>query len=128
MDIRTPDQYYTEQLTPSTGNVQSNDLEKCLELSMIEYINKSLIDQELIYSELYSKYKKILIKYEKLNKYDDTIREFTSYIEPIIDEYCRHKQSISLDNESYLKMMATVNSIRLTTEEKELMSHLFSKY
>lgn len=132
MDYRTPDQYYSEQLIDNNQingqiSVQSNELERCLEISMIEYIEKSMIEHELKYSNLYSKYKQILLKYEKLNKYDSSIRDFTSYIEPIMHEYCQNGQSIEVDIKTYTNILGIINSIRLNTEEKELMHQLFSK-
>jgi hypothetical protein len=128
MEYREPDQYYNEQLTTDTLNYSSNDLEQCLELSMLQYIEKSMVDQQIKYSELYSKYKQILLKYKRLNYYDSTIRDFTSYIEPIMDEYSKHGIPVKLDDDTYKHIISIVNSIRLTEEEKELMNQLFSKY
>jgi hypothetical protein len=126
---RIPDSYYTEQLVQQQLTISSeDDVERCLQLSMVEYIEQSILNQETKYTELYSKYKTILLKYKKLNQYDSTIRDFTSYIEPIVDEYCKHSISIELDEESYLNIINIIQSIRLTTEEKELMFQLFSKY
>lgn len=125
MEYRNPDSYYSEQLSPSP--YVSDDLQTCLQLSMNQYIEEQTLNAELKYSELYSKYQKILLKYRKLNCYDSTIKDFTSYIEPIMDEYSRTGISIQLDDATFTTMMATVNSIRLNTEEKQLMNQLFSK-
>ncbi len=131
MDYRTPDQYYSEQLVGSNPvqphTVQPNELEQCMQLSMLEYIEQSIVDNQMKYSELYSKYKQIISKYKRLNRYDSSINDFTSYIEPIIDTYCQTNVPIELDVTSYTNIMALVNSIRLTKEEKELMTQLFSK-
>ncbi len=128
MEYRPPDEYYSERLVEPPRIEYPNELEECLKLSMIQYIEKNMIDHELKYSEIYEKYKKILLKYRRLNQYDSKIKDFTSYIEPIMDEYARHRIPIQLDDESYHNIMSIVNSIRLTQEEKELMNQLFSKY
>ncbi len=129
MEYRPPDEYYWDRLIEPTNQIPNpNELEECLELSMLQYIEKSMLDHELKSSELYEKYKKILLKYNRLNQYDTKIKEFTSYIEPIMDEYSKHHISIQLDEESYQSIMNIVNSIRLTQEEKDLMNQLFSKY
>lgn len=128
MEYRTPDQYYSEQLIDNNQSIREpNELEKCLELSMLEYIETSLLQHELKSSKLYSKYKQILLKYEKLNKYDSSIRDFTSYIEPIMYEFSQTGLPVELDSISYNNLFVTINSIRLTVEEKELMTQLFSK-
>jgi len=129
MEYRQPDQYYNDRLIGNSydGN-HPNELEECLRLSMEQYIENSIMDQQLKYTELYEKYKKILLKYQRLNRYDSTIQEFTSYIEPIMNEYAMNGNPIGLDHESYQNIMVTINSIRLTEEEKSLMNQLFSKY
>jgi hypothetical protein len=126
MEYRQPDQYYSDRLVGNT--TIPNELEECLQLSMIQYIEDSIIDHHLKYSELYEKYKKILLKYQRLNQYDSSIKEFTSYIEPIMNEYSMHGNPIQLDEESYQNIMVTIHSIRLIEEEKTLMNQLFSKY
>ncbi len=128
MEYRPPDEYYTERLVqPTRIPPNPNELEECLQISMIQYIEQSMLEHELKSSELYEKYKKILLKYKRLNQYDSKIQDFTSYIEPIMYEYSKHGISIPLDDETHQNIMAIVNSIRLTQEEKELMNQLFSK-
>lgn len=128
MEDREPDTYIHERMIDDIQHpIHNNEIEECLQLSMLQYIETSILDHELKYSELYEKYKQILLKYKRLNQYDSKIKEFTSYIEPIMDDYSKHGISIQLDNESYNNMLLIINSIRLSEEEKELMTQLFSK-
>jgi hypothetical protein len=128
MNYREPDSYIHQRLVNNPTISSYDELEQCLEISMLQYIENSIIDYEVNYIELYEKYKQILLKYKRLNQYDSKIKEFTSYIEPIMDEYSKHGIPIQLNQESYINMMSIINSIRLSEEEKELMNQLFSKY
>jgi hypothetical protein len=128
MNYRQPDPYIQQRLVNNPSTSSSNELEECLQISMLQYIENSIIDHAVKYTELYEKYKQILLKYKRLNQYDSKIKDFTSYIEPIMDDYSKHGIPIHLDEESYVNMMSIINSIRLSEEEKELMNQLFSKY
>lgn len=128
MDYRQPDSYVQQRIVNTPYTSSPNELDECLQISMLQYIENSIIDHAVKYTELYEKYKQILLKYKRLNQYDSKIKDFTSYIEPIMDDYSKHGIPIHLDDESYLNMMSIINSIRLSEEEKELMNQLFSKY
>lgn len=125
---RSPDQFYTEQLLPSNPLNESEQIELSLQQSMLNYIQNNIQQHEEKFNLLYSKYKIILNKYKKLNRYDEDIRNFNDYIEPIVVQYCRDNNPIQLDSFTYDSIMKTIKSIRLTKDDIILMTQLFSKY
>ncbi len=142
-EVRQPDEYYSETLCHGYNDseldlainmsleeqFEKNKIEIAIEKSILEGIQmekQKELDEKQKRIDKRNKYKELLLRIKRVGFYDTKLKDFYEIIRNMIDEICeRNNESYKVDDSLFSFLTGTLKTIRLTNEDKELISNLF---
>lgn len=135
-EIRPPDEVTHERLIEyNTCEYDDTEINKVLSLSMEEFTNQKkmndLYEKEIMKNFILEtikrreKFEELLLKMNKLMKFDKDIKETYEIIEPIIYTYCeQYIETCEIDEKTYNKIFKSLSTVRIKSETFQLLQSI----